>query len=134
MVHHSSTLFLDGSNRNWNPVLTLNCVLIPLQVPAEDESTDQQEEQDDGVVGASARDAVKNLRGSLEGDPRDVAKFIRRIADAARESIREYLGSWRDQEKVVREICIFNVLPFGELLHSATISFLGFTCRNHMTC
>ncbi|CAK7327052.1 unnamed protein product [Dovyalis caffra] len=106
-------------------VLTLNCVLTPLQVRAEDESTDQEEEKDDGVVGAikplfdpnektksgkllpkaylkSARDVVKNLRESLKEDPKDIAKF-RRTADAAKESIREYLGSWRGQEKVVRE-------------------------------
>ena len=67
---------------------------------------------------------MKNLRESLEEDPKDIAKF-RRTADAAKESIREYLGSWRGRETVAREICIFNVLPFGELWHSATIFFPG---------
>ncbi|KAJ6318613.1 hypothetical protein OIU76_014045 [Salix suchowensis] len=106
-------------------VLTLNCFLTPLQARAKDESTDQEEERDDGVVGAikslfdpnektksgkllpkaylkSAREVVKNLRESLKEDTKDNARF-RRTADAAKESIREYLGSWRGQEKVVRE-------------------------------
>lgn len=105
--------------------LTLNCFLTPLQARAKDESTDQEEERDDGVVGAikslfdpnektksgkllpkaylkSAREVVKNLRESLKEDTKDNARF-RRTADAAKESIREYLGSWRGQEKVVRE-------------------------------
>ncbi|KAG6759356.1 hypothetical protein POTOM_035832 [Populus tomentosa] len=71
-----------------------------------------------------SRDVVKNLRESLEEDPKDIAEF-RRTADAAKESIREYLSSWRGRETVAREICIFNVLPFGEWWHSATIYFLG---------
>ncbi|KAG6736626.1 hypothetical protein POTOM_060499 [Populus tomentosa] len=50
----------------------------------------------------AAREVVKNLRESLKEDTKDIAKF-RRTADAAKESIREYLGSWRGQEKVVRE-------------------------------
>lgn len=101
-------------------VLTLNCFLTPLQARA------KEEEKDDGVAGAikslfdpnektksgkllpkaylkAAREVVKNLRESLKEDTKDIAKF-RRTADAAKESIREYLGSWRGQEKVVREI------------------------------
>ncbi|KAI5580193.1 hypothetical protein POPTR_008G152800v4 [Populus trichocarpa] len=100
-------------------VLTLNCFLTPLQARA------KEEEKDDGVAGAikslfdpnektksgkllpkaylkAAREVVKNLRESLKEDTKDIAKF-RRTADAAKESIREYLGSWRGQEKVVRE-------------------------------
>ncbi|XP_011026507.1 PREDICTED: photosystem II D1 precursor processing protein PSB27-H2, chloroplastic-like [Populus euphratica] len=100
-------------------VLTLNCFPPPLQARA------KEEEKDDGVAGAikslfdpnektksgkllpkaylkAAREVVKNLRESLKEDTKDIAKF-RRTADAAKESIREYLGSWRGQEKVVRE-------------------------------
>lgn len=110
-------------------ILTLNCTLTPFQVLAEDKST-QQEEKDGGVIGAikslfdpnektksgkllpkaflkSAREVVKTLRESLKEDPKDIAKF-RRTADAAKESIREYLSSWKGQEKVVREVCAFN--------------------------
>ncbi|KAJ8747475.1 hypothetical protein K2173_008772 [Erythroxylum novogranatense] len=105
-------------------ILALNCILTPLRVQAENESNDQ-EQKDDGVVGAiksmfdpnektksgkvlpkaylkSAREVVKTLRESLKEDSKDIAKF-RRTADAAKESIREYLSSWRGQEKVVRE-------------------------------
>lgn len=96
---------------------------MPFPVRAEEESNDQEEK--DGVVGAikslfdpnettrsgkllpkaylkSAREVVKTLRESLKEDPKDIAKF-RRTADAAKESIREYLGSWRGQEKVMHE-------------------------------
>ncbi|EEF45301.1 photosystem II D1 precursor processing protein PSB27-H2, chloroplastic [Ricinus communis] len=104
-------------------ILNLNCISTPLPVRAEDESNAQEEK--DGVIGTikslfdpnektksgkllpkaylkSARDVVKTLRDSLKEDPKDVTQF-RRTADAAKESIREYLGSWRGQEKVVRE-------------------------------
>ncbi|KAB5545003.1 hypothetical protein DKX38_013115 [Salix brachista] len=128
-------------------VLALNCFLTPLQARAKDESTDQEEERDDGVVGAikslfdpnektksgkllpkaylkSAREVVKNLRESLKEDTKDNARF-RRTADAAKESIREYLGSWRGQEKVVREVSTFNLSPpFEDLFQSATLYFL----------
>lgn len=100
-------------------VLTLNYFPPPSQARA------KEEEKDDGVAGAikslfdpnektksgkllpkaylkAAREVVKNLRESLKEDTKDIAKF-RRVADAAKESIREYLGSWRGQEKVVRE-------------------------------
>nr|XP_043630912.1 photosystem II D1 precursor processing protein PSB27-H2, chloroplastic [Erigeron canadensis]XP_043630913.1 photosystem II D1 precursor processing protein PSB27-H2, chloroplastic [Erigeron canadensis] len=50
----------------------------------------------------SAREVVKTLRESLKEDPNDMAKF-RRVADAAKESIREYLGSWRGQQTVSNE-------------------------------
>lgn len=96
-------------------VLILNCFPPPLQARA------KEEEKDDGVAGAikslfdpnektksgkllpkaylkAAREVVKNLRESLKEDTKDIAKF-RRVADAAKESIREYLGSWRGQEK-----------------------------------
>lgn len=50
----------------------------------------------------SAREVVKTLRESLKEDPNDMSKF-RRTADAAKDSIREYLGGWRGQNSVVNE-------------------------------
>ncbi|XP_078442761.1 photosystem II 11 kDa protein-like protein [Wolffia australiana] len=50
----------------------------------------------------SAREVVKTLRESLGEDAKDLAKF-RRNADAAKESIREFLGSWRGQKAVSSE-------------------------------
>lgn len=51
----------------------------------------------------SAKEVVKTLRESLNEDPKDNAKF-RRTADAAKESIREYLGNWRGQQEVAQEV------------------------------
>ncbi|KAF5465703.1 hypothetical protein F2P56_015684 [Juglans regia] len=104
--------------------LTINYGLTPSVVWAEDESNGREEE-DAGITGAlkslfdpnektksgkvlpkaylkSAREVVKTLRESLKEDPQDIAKF-RRTADAAKESIREYLSSWRGQQTVVQE-------------------------------
>ncbi|KAK1270693.1 hypothetical protein QJS04_geneDACA013033 [Acorus gramineus] len=50
----------------------------------------------------SARDLVETLRESLGDDGKDVAKF-RRNADAAKQSIREYLNGWRGQQAVAAE-------------------------------
>ncbi|PUZ37048.1 hypothetical protein GQ55_9G086500 [Panicum hallii var. hallii] len=51
----------------------------------------------------AARDVVRTLRESLEEDDGgDMAKF-RRNADAAKESIREFLGGWRGQQTVAAE-------------------------------
>lgn len=50
----------------------------------------------------SAREVVKTLRESVNEDPKDNAKF-RRIADAAKASIRDYLGNWRGNQIVVKE-------------------------------
>ncbi|KAL9232871.1 hypothetical protein vseg_007934 [Gypsophila vaccaria] len=50
----------------------------------------------------SAREVVKTLRESLKEDPNDMAKF-RRTADAAKESIRDYLSRWRGQQSVINE-------------------------------
>ncbi|PKI33820.1 hypothetical protein CRG98_045789 [Punica granatum] len=103
---------------------TLSCIFSPLKVLAAEKST-QEEEEDKGVIGAvkslfdpnektksgkvlpkaylkSAREVVKNLRESLQEDPKDVVKF-RRTADAAKESIRDYLGNWTGQQTVARE-------------------------------
>ncbi|XP_051151995.1 photosystem II D1 precursor processing protein PSB27-H2, chloroplastic [Andrographis paniculata] len=51
----------------------------------------------------SARDVVKTLSESLEEETKDVSKF-RRSADAAKESIREYLsGGWRGHKSLINE-------------------------------
>ncbi|GJU54274.1 photosystem II D1 precursor processing protein PSB27-H2, chloroplastic [Tanacetum coccineum] len=105
-------------------VLSLNSIFPPLVAWAIDEPN-EQEEKDESLVGAfkslfdpnektktgkvlpkaylsSAREVVKTLRESLKEDPKDMAKF-RRTADAAKESIREFFGSWRGQQAVVSE-------------------------------
>lgn len=107
--------------------LTFNYGLTPPVVWAEDKSNGQEEE-DTGVIGAitslfdpnektksgrllpkaylkSAREVVETLRESLKEDPKDIAKF-RRTADAAKESIREYLSNWRGQQTVVQEVLL----------------------------
>ncbi|CAB4261514.1 unnamed protein product [Prunus armeniaca] len=104
-------------------ILTINYGLAPSPVWADDKSDDEEEK--DGVIGAlkslfdpnektksgkvlpkaylkSAKEVVKTLRESLNEDPKDNAKF-RRTADAAKESIREYLGNWRGQQEVAQE-------------------------------
>ena len=108
-------------------ILTFNGGFSPLPVWAEDVSNGQ-ENDDKGVIGAitslfdpnektksgkvlpkaylnSAREVVKTLRESLQEDPKDNAKF-RRTADAAKESIRGYLSSWRGKQAVASEVCI----------------------------
>uniref|UniRef100_J3LST1 Photosystem II D1 processing protein PSB27-H2, chloroplastic n=1 Tax=Oryza brachyantha TaxID=4533 RepID=J3LST1_ORYBR len=51
----------------------------------------------------AAREVVRTLRESLEEDDGgDVARF-RRGADAAKESIREFIGGWRGQQAVAAE-------------------------------
>ncbi|XP_027934688.1 uncharacterized protein LOC114190117 isoform X2 [Vigna unguiculata] len=107
---------------------TLACGLSPSVVWAEESYGDKQEEEDKGVIGAikslfdptektksgkvlpkaylkSAREVVKTLRESLNETSDDIAKF-RRTADSAKESIREYLGSWRGNQTVVQEVWI----------------------------
>ena len=108
-------------------LLNLNCGLMLLPARAEEKAKD-----DEGLVGAlqslfdpnektksgkglpkaylkSVREVVKTLRESLEEDTKDMAKF-RRTADAAKESIREYLSSWRGQKEVVNEASfLFNI-------------------------
>lgn len=104
-------------------LLNLSCGLM--SVPARAEEKANEEGKDEGLVGAlqslldpneksksgkvlpkaylkSAREVVKTLRESLQEDTKDMAKF-RRIADAAKESIREYLNGWRGQKAVVNE-------------------------------
>ncbi|KAL6971545.1 hypothetical protein U1Q18_031226 [Sarracenia purpurea var. burkii] len=104
--------------------LTFNFGPIPFFARAGDEAKGEVDE-DEGVVGAvkslfdpnektksgkvlpkaylkSARVVVKTLRESLKENPKDVSKF-RRTADAAKESIREYLISWKGQQTVVND-------------------------------
>ncbi|CAL9049506.1 unnamed protein product [Musa banksii] len=108
-------------------VSSMSCGLAALPIKAEEEKNlvDQKDEGDGGVFGTiksifdpnektkagkllpkaylkSAREVVKTLRESLEEDTRDVSKF-RRTADAAKESIRQYLSSWKGQPAVVAE-------------------------------
>lgn len=105
--------------------LSLNYGSMLLPVLAEENSNSITETKDEGLVEAlksifdpnektksgkvlpkaylkSAKDVVKTLRESLEDDTKDIAKF-RRTADAAKESIREYLNDWRGQKAVVKE-------------------------------
>lgn len=108
-----------------NTMLATALILNTLLARAEDSNDQNVEEEDEGVVGAikslfdpnektktgkvlpkaylnSAKQVIKTLRESLNEDPKDNAKF-RRTADAAKESIREYLTDWRGQEKVSKE-------------------------------
>ncbi|KAK4478095.1 hypothetical protein RD792_017360 [Penstemon davidsonii] len=103
----------------------LNCELRLLPALAKEESNDLEGTKDEGLVGAlnslfdpnektksgkvlpkaylkSVREVVKTLRESLNEDTKDNAKF-RRTADAAKESIRNYLSGWRGQKSVVNE-------------------------------
>lgn len=54
----------------------------------------------------SAREVVRTLRESLKEDTKDIAKF-RKTADAAKESIREYLSGWRGEQVVKAEVWIY---------------------------
>ncbi|CAK9329097.1 unnamed protein product [Citrullus colocynthis] len=104
--------------------LTFNNESTPSLAQAE-ETPNDKEEEDNGVIGTiksifdpnertksgkvlpkaylkSAREVVKTLRESLQEDPKDGAKF-RRTADAAKESIRDYLSNWLGQQTVVQE-------------------------------
>ncbi|XP_043700519.1 photosystem II D1 precursor processing protein PSB27-H2, chloroplastic [Telopea speciosissima] len=107
-------------------ILTHNVALTPPLARAEEKDLkDQEDDGTNGIVGAiqslfdpnektksgkvlpkaylkSAREVVKTLRESLKEDPKDITKF-RRTADAAKESIREYLNNWRGQQQVVTE-------------------------------
>ncbi|KAL3505919.1 hypothetical protein ACH5RR_031301 [Cinchona calisaya] len=105
--------------------LVLNWVLEPIPAASAGEESNGEEDKDDGVVGAikslfdpnektksgkllpkaylnSAREVVKTLCDSLKEDPKDVSKF-RRTADAAKESIRDYINNWKGQKTVMNE-------------------------------
>lgn len=99
----------------------------PIKAEEDDQRKDgENSEQGDGIIGAiksifdpnektksgkvlpkaylkTAREVIKTLRESLQEDTTDIAKF-RRNADAAKESIREYLSGWRGQKTVAGEV------------------------------
>lgn len=100
-----------------------------LQAQAAEEKVEEGEGEGEGVVGAfktlfdpnertksgkelpraylkSAREVVKTMRESLKENPKDNAKF-RRTADAAKESIRDYLSNWRGQKTVAGEVSLY---------------------------
>ncbi|KAK3040589.1 hypothetical protein RJ639_029035 [Escallonia herrerae] len=121
-------------------IISFSCgLLTPSIAWAGDESTNDQGYKGEGVIEAvkslfdpnektksgkvlpkaylsSARELVKTLRESLKENPKDNPKF-RRNADAAKESIREYLGGWRGKqtmgesyvmiEKAIRSLASF---------------------------
>ncbi|XP_047334827.1 photosystem II D1 precursor processing protein PSB27-H2, chloroplastic isoform X2 [Impatiens glandulifera] len=85
----------------------------------------EKDQDDDGIVGAvkslfdpnevtksgkvlpkdylkSAREVVRTLQESFKEDPKDNSKF-RRTADSAKESIREYINTWRGRQEVTKE-------------------------------
>lgn len=121
-------------------LITYSCSLTVLPAWAEDQEI---QDKDESVVGAikslfdpnettksgkvlpkaylnSVREVVKTLRESLKEDPNDMSKF-RRTADAAKESIREFLGGWRGQKSVVNEVILFQQIKSGLLLHCSSL-------------
>ncbi|XP_042496233.1 photosystem II D1 precursor processing protein PSB27-H2, chloroplastic isoform X1 [Macadamia integrifolia] len=118
--------FLICNGASLVAILTLNDGLIPPVARAEEKDLkDQEDERKNSIIGAvqslfdpnektksgkvlpkaylkSAREVVKTLRESLKEDAKDITKF-RRTADAAKESIREYLSNWKGQQEVVAE-------------------------------
>lgn len=119
---------IGGSAISVLAFVSLNRELMLLPALAEE----NLEDKDDGVVGAlksfidpnektksgkvlpkaylkSAREVVRTLRESLKEDTKDMAKF-RRTADAAKESIRDYLNGWRGQKTVVNEVSFFRIV------------------------
>ncbi|XP_021747473.1 photosystem II D1 precursor processing protein PSB27-H2, chloroplastic-like [Chenopodium quinoa] len=129
---HQLVLFLEKTQLNRRQlctaaslvaILTFQQGMISEPVKAVDKADDNQ--QDDSVLGPikslfdpnektksgkvlpkaylkSAREVLKTLRESLKEDPQDMSKF-RRTADAAKESIRDYLSNWRGQQAVTKE-------------------------------
>lgn len=119
---------IGGSAVSVLAFVSLNRELMLLPALAEE----NLEDKDEGVVGAlksfidpnektksgkvlpkaylkSAREVVRTLRESLKEDTKDMAKF-RRTADAAKESIRDYLNGWRGQKTVVNEVSFFRIV------------------------
>lgn len=119
---------IGGSAISVLAFVSLNRELMLLPALAEE----NLEDKDEGVVGAlksfidpnektksgkvlpkaylkSAREVVRTLRESLKEDTKDMAKF-RRTADAAKESIRDYLNGWRGQKTVVNEVSFFRIV------------------------
>ncbi|KAG1333969.1 hypothetical protein COCNU_03G000880 [Cocos nucifera] len=124
LVNRRLAIFCSGASLVSS--ITANYNLTALPAKAEEKNPEDKEADGDaGVIGAiksffdpnektksgkvlpkayvkAAREVVKTLRESLEENTKDVAKF-RRSADAAKESIREYLSGWRGQQAVVAE-------------------------------
>lgn len=131
LVNRRLAIFCSGASLVSS--ITANYNLTALPAKAEEKNPEDKEaEGDAGVIGAikslfdpnektksgkvlpkaylkAAREVVKTLRESLEENTKDVAKF-RRSADAAKESIREYLSGWRGQQAVVAEVLILLIL------------------------
>uniref|UniRef100_K4AJZ9 Photosystem II D1 processing protein PSB27-H2, chloroplastic n=1 Tax=Setaria italica TaxID=4555 RepID=K4AJZ9_SETIT len=109
-----------GRARAASLLLGLAGMAVAAPVRADDESSGGGEE---GVLGAikkvlpkaylkAAREVVRTLRESLEEDGGgDMAKF-RWNADAAKESIREFLGGWRGQQAAAAEKAIGSLAEF----------------------
>ncbi|KAL7105233.1 hypothetical protein ACP275_07G031500 [Erythranthe tilingii] len=118
-------LIIGGSSASVLAFLNLNSELMLLPANADGKNSNATEEEDEGLGVAlkslfdpnektksgkvlpkaylkSAREVVKTLRESVNEDTKNNAKF-RRTADAAKESIREYLSSWSGQKTVVNE-------------------------------
>uniref|UniRef100_A0A6V7QX96 Photosystem II D1 processing protein PSB27-H2, chloroplastic n=1 Tax=Ananas comosus var. bracteatus TaxID=296719 RepID=A0A6V7QX96_ANACO len=125
VASHESLLSRRVSLVSISTVIGFGFNALPPIKAEENDRKDKNEEGDGGVLGAmksifdpnektksgkvlpkgylkAAREVVRTLRESLEEDTKDVAKF-RRNADAAKESIREYLSGWRGQQTVVAE-------------------------------
>ncbi|KAL8047936.1 hypothetical protein ABFX02_07G031500 [Erythranthe guttata] len=119
------SLIIGGSSASVLAFLNLSSELMLLPANADEKNSNATEEEDEGLGGAlkslfdpnektksgkvlpkaylkSAREVVKTLRESVNEDTKNNAKF-RRTADAAKESIREYLSSWSGQKTVVNE-------------------------------
>ncbi|XP_074585541.1 photosystem II D1 precursor processing protein PSB27-H2, chloroplastic isoform X2 [Curcuma longa] len=105
--------------------LIYNTLALPIRAEEDSNRNDPKDEGDNGAFGTiksifdpdektktgkllpkaylkDAREVVKTLRESLEEDVKDGSKF-RRGADAAKESIRQYLSNWKGRSTVVAE-------------------------------
>ncbi|XP_019427868.1 PREDICTED: photosystem II D1 precursor processing protein PSB27-H2, chloroplastic isoform X2 [Lupinus angustifolius] len=131
--HHnilSKTLDSASSSSRRHVLVSVGTSLVtmtlsPLMAWAQEMSADKEEDDGKGIISSieslfdpnektksgkvlpkaylkSAREVVKTLRQSLNEASDDNAKF-RRTADMAKESIREYLGTWRGQQSVVQQ-------------------------------
>lgn len=125
----------------------------PAEAGGEEPTAEDGDGNDEGVVGAiksifdpnektksgkvlpkaylkSAREVVKTLRDSLKENPKNIVQF-RRNADAAKESIRDYLNNWRGQKTVVNEVK--DSVIHSIIIHVILVSNKGqiLICRNH---
>lgn len=145
-IHLSSSPEQALSRRKVVSCLVLSWVLrlSPAEAGGEEPIADDGNGDDEGVIGAiksifdpnektksgkvlpkaylkSAREVVKTLRESLKEDPKNIVEF-RRNADAAKESIRDYLNNWRGQKTLVNEESFM-------MLEKAIRSLAGFYSR-----